>query len=275
VKSINAEIALPPSAWRITAFEIGECPIDVGIEPHPGGRGGICTMNNIQPRLFLSIVFLLTVKIAACDGATFLGPSPYLSFADSPFAAQGFGYFYVENYEDGLGNVPGLITSQGIAKNPGSETDSVDADDGSIDGSGRDGHSFYPAKPSVGFRFDTFTLGVLPTHVGVVITDVGFPLGGTGTVGINDFTLEAFGPGDVSLGTVSATAFGDAALNGATPEDRFLGVIDSGGIDHVIIQVNSIDWELDHVQYGAVPEPGALIICGVGLLLTGIRRRLI
>jgi len=38
---------------------------------------------------------------------------PYLSFADSPFAAVDFsgGYFHFEDFEDGLLNVPGVTGS--------------------------------------------------------------------------------------------------------------------------------------------------------------------
>src|SRR5438067_673727 len=74
--------------------------------------------------------------------AAFLGPSPYLSFADSPFNGGSFGYFYLETFEDGALNTPGVTASAGSVTSPGSLTDSVDGDDGTIDGSGTAGHSY-------------------------------------------------------------------------------------------------------------------------------------
>ncbi|ARO87701.1 hypothetical protein EBAPG3_007895 [Nitrosospira lacus] len=46
-----------------------------------------------------SAVVLLTSPLVA-NGAT-IGPTPYFSFADSPFATTPFDYFHLENFEDG------------------------------------------------------------------------------------------------------------------------------------------------------------------------------
>ena len=43
----------------------------------------------------------------------FLGPSPYLSFANSPFNMPGLTYFHLENLEDGVFNTPGATPSAG------------------------------------------------------------------------------------------------------------------------------------------------------------------
>ena len=124
----------------------------------------------------------------------FLGPIPYLSVADSPFDLEGSA-FVVEDFEDGVFNVPGVVASAGAPIGPGGTTDSVDADDGAIDGLGNDGNSFFSINGAAGitFTFDTDVLGALPTSAGIVWTD------GSGTT-----TFEAFGPGLVSLGTISA-----------------------------------------------------------------------
>ena len=113
-----------------------------------------------------------------------LGPSPYLSFDDSPFRDAEFDWFYLEDFEDGLFNVPGVSA---VSNTPGTSLivagpqfylDSVDADDGVIDGLGRDGHSLasVPDRPTAGnlgytFTFDSQVLGSLPTHMGIVWTD--------------------------------------------------------------------------------------------------------
>jgi hypothetical protein len=137
--------------------------------------------------------------------------------------------------------------------------DSVDGDDGSIDGSGLDGDSFFSASGVTGIRF-TFsaaTLGSLPTHAGIVWTD------GGGTIG-----FEAFGPGGTSLGTLSGT-HADGSVSGTTAEDRFYGWTDAGGISAILIKNSSGGIEVDHLQYGiqgvAVPVPPAAW-AGIGLL---------
>ena len=73
----------------------------------------------------------------------------YLSEADSPFNGYDFDSFYLENFEDGLLNVPGVSASTGSVVGPGGATDSVDGDDGTIDGSGTSGKSYLS---TVGFQ---------------------------------------------------------------------------------------------------------------------------
>jgi len=95
----------------------------------------------------LAVCILVALSTPAANATiTLFGPTPYLSAADSPFNLSGRGTtFFLEDFEDGLINTPGLNISQvfgGATVNPpGSLTDSVDADDGVIDGSGTAGHS--------------------------------------------------------------------------------------------------------------------------------------
>ena len=88
-----------------------------------------------------SLIVGLTVALLASGSAhaAFVGGTTYQSFAlDSPFSGLGFSYFHLENFEDGLLNTPGVaanvgfVTSTGFAKGP--IIDSVDEDDGSVDG---------------------------------------------------------------------------------------------------------------------------------------------
>lgn len=72
-------------------------------------------------------------------------------------------YFRLEDFEDALLNVPGVTPSAGAPFGPGSITDSVDADDGVIDGLGTGGNSFFSGSGGAGinFAFDAAALGAL------------------------------------------------------------------------------------------------------------------
>ena len=189
--------------------------------------------------------------------ATFHGPSGYLSFADSPFNGAEFAYFYLETFEEGALNTPGLSINSGwTILDPALLTDSVDGDDGTIDGSGIGGHSFYSGGglTNLTLSFDADGLGGhLPTDVGVVCTDIGGVL--FGELGIGDVTFTALDADGRPLGSITATNFGNGSAEGnspgATAEDRFFGVSNPDGISSVTLFAhNSIDWEVDHLQYG-------------------------
>jgi len=210
------------------------------------------------------------------------GPSPYLAFDNtltgaglsiSPFAGQSFTSFYLETFEDGLLNTLGVSANAGNLR-VGAYTDSVDADDGVIDGSGSAGRSwgFGSGSSGITFTFNAGLLGSLPTHVGIVWTD------GSGTV-----TFEAFGPGNSLLGTIVGSGFADAGHFGGTAEDRFFGISDVGGIASIRISNTLGGIEVDHLQYGlestsAVPEPstyaaGLAVLGAVGGVWWRRRRR--
>ena len=187
--------------------------------------------------------------------AQFLGPLPYLSRNDSPFLTSiTAGTTFLETFESGALTTPGVVASAGSVIAPGGITDSVDADDGSIDGSGTGGHSFFSGDGATGitFTFDAGVLGHLPTQAGIVWTD------GAGTT-----TFEAFGPGGASLGTIGPVAIADASISGTTAEDRFFGVINGAGISAIKISNTSGGIEVDHLQYGifgATPAPVAVAV---------------
>jgi len=189
--------------------------------------------------------------------ATFHGPFGYLSFADSPFDESGFAYFYLETFEDGAQNTPGLSINSGwTILYPALLTDSVDGDDGTIDGSGTGGYSFFSegglTNLTLSFNADDLG-GHLPTDVGVVCTDIGGVL--FGELGVGDVTFAALDANGQPLGSITATNFGNGLSAGdspgATAEDRFFGVSNPAGISSVTLFAhNSIDWEVDHLQYG-------------------------
>lgn len=203
--------------------------------------------------------------------------TPYLSFNDSPFSSITFDTFHLETFEDGLLNTPGLAITSNLANDilgvfaPSSNTDSVDGDDGAIDGFGRNGHSLFSvnnlANESAGITltFSRDALGWLPTHVGLVWTD------GTGG---RERVVQFFDEQGGLLGTQSAIT-GDGSFSGSTAEDRFFGGIFAQGVARMTFRapqaVNGL--EIDHVQYGIIPAPSAAALLSLGGLLAARRRR--
>lgn len=222
-------------------------------------------------RKFVIAMFAAALTIVPrIAAASLIGPTPYLSSADSPFVGQSFTWFHYEDFEDGLFNTPGVTVSPltSVIAVDG-YTDSVDGDDGLIDGSGSDGHSLWSnfASSYFQFDFDAGTLGALPTHVGLVWTDVGQVT--SGQYGYSDVTFEAFDQFGATLGVIGPFLLGDGSISGETAEDRFFGAINDGGISRIVIRSPTTnDWEVDNLQYGLaqpVPEPAT-----AGLLLTGL-----
>lgn len=205
--------------------------------------------------------------------AQLFSPSVYVRASNSPFAAiGGFGYFYLENFEDHLFNTPGVTASAGgvtsVVFGPQIH-DSVDEDDGVLDGSGLAGDDYFSSNGQAGitFTFNALALGGLPTHAGLVWTD-----------GLNDIFFEAFDQNGVSLGTRTGT-HANNSFNGETDDDRFYGAVNAGGISRIVIRNGVAGIEIDHLQYGrigqqaVVPEPSTAALVGTGLLAAGASAR--
>jgi hypothetical protein len=222
---------------------------------------------------FLTVLAVLTILTRQGLGAsTYYGPTPYLKAEDSPFHGLSLGYFYLEDFEDRLLNTPGVSASTGYSTKPTFstiETDSVDADDGLIDGSGNGGNSWFftPGSTGITFTFDAMVLGSLPTYAGIVWTD-----------GLNPITFQAFNAAGDILGTIGPVDLADGSFLGGTAEDRFFGVSDPAGIWKITINTGLFSGiEVDHLQYGgpaAVPVPSAVLLAGLGVgLISSLRRR--
>jgi hypothetical protein len=193
-------------------------------------------------RTVLTAAAIALLALAA-RAQTFVGPLPYLSAADSPFDLSGS--FQLEDFEDGLLDVTGVASSPASIVNPGGITDSVDADDGAIDGSGQGGHTWFTLDGSNGITFTFSATGGLPTQAGVVWTD-----GGGGT----NISFTAFDQGGAPLGSLALNGHGDGNFGGGTAEDRFFGVVHAGGVGSIRITSTGGGLEVDHLQFGT-PGP--------------------
>jgi len=183
------------------------------------------------------VVLLLVSPAPAGTVSPYLGPLPYLSAADSPFDLSAPG-FCLEDFEDGVLDTIGAMGSGSIVA-PGGITDSVDGDDGAIDGSGLAGHSYFGGGV-VTITFDPLAPGGLPTMAGMVWTD-----GGVGAT----ISFEAFDALGASLGVHGPFDHADDNFSGGTAEDRFYGVIHAGGISAMTVSNTSGGTEIDHLQY--------------------------
>lgn len=223
------------------------------------------------------MMFAMLAMMSPMARAASIGPSAYLQTSDSPFVGIDFsgGYFFLDDLEDHLLNTPGVTGLSGgvtsVIFGP-SVHDSVDGDDGAIDGSGLQGDSWFNSGASTGFSFDATILGSLPTHAGLVWTDGPFRTG---------VTFTAYGSDGITVVcSVVAAIVGNDSFNGETDEDRFFGCIDPGGISRIEV-LNSLGGgiEVDHIQYGltgdvnAVPEPATLTMLGLGAAVMSLRKR--
>lgn len=216
---------------------------------------------------------LITAVLLRAVGCGPIGPSAYLSAADSPFAGLGLSFFVLQDFESGSTATTGATisgTSLSITPAGGTFTDSVDGDDGVIDGSGLNGRSLITPSGitgiTVSFVPSVALFGSLPTHAGIVWTDLS---------GQENVSFEAFDPNGVSLGVLGPFPLNDGVSTGQTAEDRFLGFTNAAGISSFRIYQSGADMEVDHLQFGGapIPEPATFGLFAVGLAVLAVAAR--
>ena len=212
--------------------------------------------------------FFVLFLFSMSSHATLFTANPYKSFADSPF--NGVSGIMLEDFEGiSAGNMymppAGISVSNNMIVNPINSpiVDSVDADDGVIDGSGLQGSTLFSSPGIVGveFSFDNS----FATYAGIVWTD------GEGLV-----SFEAFDENGVSLGGYFDQNIADNSVVGTTDEDTFFGVMNAGGISKIRVWNTNGGIEVDHFQYSGtiVPIPAALWMFGSAVLgLVGCSKR--
>lgn len=223
---------------------------------------------------------ILLMWVTAANGATLFGPTSYQSEWEVPdgFYTDCDGCTSVlETFEDNSLDYGITVTaSNGQILNPNGAfqgfSDSVDKDDGTIDGMGNAGFSYFsPANTlTVEFPYPVDAAGVVWTDGDVSAAT----------------TFEAFGP-DGSLGVIGPAHLADYSFMGTTADDHFFGVRDAGGITSLVLtNSGGAGIEIDHIQFEVCqdcvtsgtsvvnPEPSSIGLLGLGVLgLLSLRRR--
>jgi len=246
----------PPSGARgqlqFATYALGNIPV----EPEPlvpiPGSGNTNPPPGINTNFLIisanGTVFYSRHSLLAELDAGFQGPSSYFSFADSPFNAAGFNYFYLENFEDNAFNTPGANASPGwIVATTAGGADSVEPG----------GRSYYSnGQTDLTINFNAAALGGnLPTHAGIVWTDVGNVT--SGSFGFGNVRFTARDANGIVITSYEAVSLGNGSPVASQPEDRFFGIVNAGGISSISITMPaSGDWEVDHLQYGYLSAGG-------------------
>ena len=199
------------------------------------------------------------------DPAKIIGPVEYSVFrsdiegvAVSPFSMLDFSRFVLEDFEDGLLNVPGvrLIETEASPHMSPGYGDSVDGDDGILDGRATGptwGLSSAFQVSTMTFQFsNNIELGY-PTHAGIVWTDVGRNGGGRPRSEdlVDNLFFEAFGAAGELISSIGPMSVGDMVITRTASEDRFLGVACPRGVSAIRISMPGLNnWEVDHLQFG-------------------------
>ncbi len=164
---------------------------------------------------------------------------------DSPFDGVVFPlYHYLDNFEDHLLNTPGATASSTLSSaNSGSQSlvDSVDCDDGVLDGNCSGCDALFSGSGAIDVTFDAQALGTLPSHVGLVWTDGGYSC---------DVTVTGYDAADTLIYTQTVSGIGDNSNYGETAEDRFFGIVHYAGVKRIHLANTGGGIEIDHLQYG-------------------------
>ena len=243
----------PTPAPKPTAAPVIPTPTPVIPTPVPQRLGCNLDGTNANPEFFENIVY-----------KSFEGDSPFRSLVSSSnpltssFSFSGNNtssseWFELEKFEGPKfeNNTIGVkYRPNEIVKTSTDPTywDSVDADDGNIDGASRSQGRFVLQKDGdIKFEFDNKR--GLPTDVGLVWTDIH-----ANAPKMDGYiTFEPFDATGKSLGVRGPIYVGGDGKTVANPEDdRFFGVHYNGGISafNVKSTVVQVGVEYDHLQYG-------------------------
>jgi len=127
-------------------------------------------MHFVRAGLLVSLGVTMLWPLKPASGQL-IGPTPYLSFNDSPFKGLSFSKFFLEDFEDGLFNVPGVT---GVSNTPGTSlgvggnhpfSDSVDGDDGTIDGSAMEDRRSLKLSTRAPMTWATISFSMQPSSV--------------------------------------------------------------------------------------------------------------
>lgn len=229
---------------------------------------------SIRKRLWFAAGILSTFAFAPCAHAAaiaFHPATPYVQTGDASSLFDSEWAVHIEDFEDNsidpFLDISGNILPPFFGTGADNLTDSIDGDDGTLDGNGNAGYSLFNSNRSITITFESPV-----TNAGLVWTD-----GDPNSAGV---TLEAFDDEGMSLGIKDYMDLADDSFTGETAEDRFIGATDMSGIKSLIVSNlpdgNGI--EIDHVHWQdcsvAIPEPAAFAMLLFGLLgIGGFRRR--
>jgi PKD repeat protein len=185
---------------------------------------------------------------------TTYGPTHYASFEDSPFISfKENSSFYFEDFEDGALNVPlSIDPSVGRILGDNQLADSVDEDDGIIDGYGTQGMYYQALTRKITLQFNQNN-GSYPSFAGLVITDALIS---------KSFSFEAYDQEGTKIAEIGPLTIGDDKQTGETAEDTFVGFESNDNSMQIkaIVITSGYDFEMDHIQFGystesTVPTP--------------------
>lgn len=232
-------------------------------------------MRSLSLRLFAGVLLMSVLPLAANAGTTTFGPTPYLQFGDTPadFFCTACAS-HIEDFEDGM--LDGFLSinngmifpPNGTTGTSNPSTDSVDGDDGAVDGIGLEGYSWFSGNGATSIEV-SFANDV--KAAGLVFTD--------GDSDSSNVLLEALDMSGNVLALINAGDLADDSFFGETEEDRFLGFTDmDAAISSIRISIDAGSGiEIDHIHWQeacAVPEPSTSFLALFGVLgFWGYRRR--
>jgi len=206
------------------------------------------------------------------------GPTAYVATGDTPAdffcsACSGSIEDFESNSVDSFLSIDNgaILSPNAFSGLMNSVTDSVDGDDGAVDGLGNGGHSWFTGAGEMNDNQVTVAFAMPVKSAGLVFTD--------GDAAASQVTLEAFDSMGNSLGLIEAGDLADDTYTGETAEDAFLGFQDSEGrITSITLTQNAgLGIEIDHVhwqQICAVPEPTSFALLFATVFgLAGLRRQ--